>query len=104
MIRAKRRKKRGITIKVPIDEVQDSVADKVVAQMKSDPEFAYTISGLVVALYGYNAEDLDAPFKNWPEGAPSDYTRVRLALEKLKKENAVDAKKHGRGFVYWLKK
>jgi len=104
MISVKRRKKRGITIKVPIDEVQDSVADKVVAQMKLDPKFAYTISGLIVALYGYNAEALDAPFKNWPQGAPSDYTRVRLALEKLKKENVVETKKYGRGFVYWLKK
>jgi len=100
----KRKKRSGITIRVPLDEVQeDSVYDKVVTHLKSNPKFAYTIGGLIVELYGYKAEDLNAPFKDWPKGAPSQYTRVRLSLEKLKKEGLVEAKKQGRKVLYWWK-
>jgi hypothetical protein len=100
----KRRKRSGITIKVPLNEVQeDSVYDKVLTHLKSNPKFAYTIGGLLVELYGYKAEDLNAPFKDWPKGAPSQYTRIRLALEKIKKEGRIETKKQGRKVLYWLK-
>ena len=100
----KKNKRKGITIKIPVNEVEkDSVYDRVVTHLKSNQKFAYTISGLIVELYGYKAENLNAPFKDWPKGAPSQYTRVRIVLEKLKKEGAIEAKKQGRGVVYWWK-
>jgi hypothetical protein len=101
----KRKKKRsGITLRVPLDEVQeDSTFDKVINLLKSNPKYAYTIIGLVVELYKYDPEDLNASFKDWPKGAPSQYTRVRLALEKLKKEGKIEAKKQGKKGLYWWK-
>lgn len=100
----KRITKGGITVKVPIDEIQDKpVIDEVKGHLASNPKFAFTISGLLVELYGYKAEALNAPFKEWPAGAPSQYTRVRLALEKLKKEGIISAKKQGKKVLYWWK-
>lgn len=65
--------------------------------------YAYTRDGLLVKIYGNDPEDLNAPFKDWPEGAPSQYTRVRLSLEKLKKEGLIGSKKQGKKFLYWWK-
>jgi hypothetical protein len=96
------RKKGEITIKVPLKDIQkESVYDKVKAHLKKNPTYGYTIGGLLVEIYGYKAEELDAPFKDWPKGAPSQYTRVRLALEKMQKEGSVDSTKQGRRYLYW---
>ncbi len=46
------------------------------------------------------AQTLNAPFKDWPKGAPSQYTRVRLALKKMMEEKSVSATKYGKGFLY----
>ncbi|MDH7564309.1 MAG: hypothetical protein QHH24_05455 [Candidatus Bathyarchaeota archaeon] len=100
----KKRKKGKITIKVPLKDIQkESVYDKVKAHLKINPGYGYTIGGLLVEIYGYSAEELDSPFKDWPEGAPSQYTRVRLALEKMIEEGLVDSTKQGRKFLYWWK-
>ena len=102
MTEKSRKKKGGITIKVPIEELRDKpVIEEVKGHLESNPKFAFTISGLLVELYGYKAEELNAPFKDWPAGAPSQYTRVRLALEKLKKEGAISGKKQGKKVLYW---
>jgi hypothetical protein len=98
------RNKGGITIKVPLKEIQkESVYDKVKAHLKANPSYGYTISGLLVEIYGYKAQELDAPFRDWPRGAPSQYTRIRLALEKMQKEGSVNSTKQGRKVLYWLK-
>jgi len=101
----KRNRKKGkITIKIPLKNIQkESVYDKVKEHLKKNPSFGYTIGGLLVEIYGYSAEQLDAPFKDWPEGAPSQYTRVRLALEKMQQGGSVDSIKQGRKYLYWWK-
>jgi hypothetical protein len=101
---SKKRKKGEITIKVPLKDIQkESIYDKVKAHLKANQNYGYTISGLLVEIYGYTAEELDAPFRDWPQGAPSQYTRVRLALEKMKKEGSINSTKQGRKFLYWWK-
>lgn len=82
---------------------KDSVYDEVIEHLKANQKYAYTISGLLIKLFGYEAEDLNASFKDWPKGAPTQYTRVRLALEKLKKEGRVEGKKQGKKVLYWYK-
>jgi hypothetical protein len=99
-----KKKTGGITVKVPLCDIQEeSVYNKVVAHLRSNPKFAFTISGLLVEIYKYRAEDLNAPFKDWPKGAPTQYTRVRVALEKLKQEGFVEGKKQGKKVLYWFK-
>jgi hypothetical protein len=102
---SKKKKKKGeITIKVLLKDIQkESVYDKVKAHLMKNPTYGYTIGGLLVEIYGYKADELDAPFRDWPEGAPSQYTRVRLALEKLVAEGSVDSSKQGRKVLYWWK-
>ena len=99
-----RRKRGGITIKIPKKKLQmESVYDKVKAHLKSNPDYAYTRIGLLVEIYKYETEDLNASFRDWPEGAPNQYTRVRLALDKLKTEGLIDSKKQGKKYLYWWK-
>lgn len=101
-MKTKRRKKGGITIKIPKRELQtNNTYEKVKAHLKKNSEYAYTRSGLLVEIYGYNKEDLNAPFKDWPEGAPSQYTRIRLSLTKLENKGFVESKKQGKKFLYW---
>lgn len=98
------RRKGTITVKIPLKDIQkESVYDKVKAHLKKNPSYGYTIGGLLVEIYGYTAEELDAPFNNWPEGGPSQYTRVRLALQKMQQEGSVDSTKQGRKYLYWWK-
>ena len=98
-------KKGGITIKVALKDIdKESVYDKVKNHLKENAGFGYTIGGLLVEIFGYKAEELNASFKDWPKGAPSQYTRVRLALKKMMEEKLVDAMKYGKGFLYSWKK
>jgi len=100
----RRRKKGGITIKIPKSELEtESTYEKVKAHLKKNPDDAYTRIGLMVEIYKRKPEDLNAPFRDWPEGAPSQYTRIRLALERLKDERLIDSKKQGKKFLYWWK-
>ena len=95
------RKKGEITIKVPLKEIQkESVYDKVKAHLKANPGYGYTISGLLVEIYEYKPQELDAPFRDWPKGAPSQYTRVRHALLKMVEEGLVSSTKYRKGFLY----
>jgi hypothetical protein len=101
---ASRKKKVKITIKVLLKDIQEeAVVDKVQAHLKANPTYGYTIGGLLVEVYGYDAQELDAPFKDWPRGAPSQYTRVRYALEDLQKRGLINSKKQGRKVLYWWK-
>jgi len=96
------KKKGGITIKIPKRELEtESTYEKVETHLKKNPDYAYTRTGLMVEIYKHKPEDLNAPFKDWPEGAPSQYTRIRLVLEKLKSEGLIDSKKQGKKFLYW---
>jgi len=96
------RKKRGITIKISRNELEDgNTYDRVKEHLQKNSKDAYTIMGLMVELFGVNAKDLNGPFKDWPKGMPSLYTRVRLALEKLKAEKLIDSKKHGKAYFYF---
>jgi len=94
----------GITIKIPKRELEtEDTYQKVKSHLEKNPNDTYTRIGLMVEIYKHNPEDLNAPFRDWPEGAPSQYTRIRLALEKLKSEGLVDSKKQGKKFLYWWK-
>jgi len=97
-------KKGGLTIKVPLSQIETDVKDKVLNYLAENPDYAFTIAGLMVEMFGYKAEDLNASFKDWPKGAPTLYTRIRLALKELKEKGAVDSKKEGKKFLYWFKK
>jgi hypothetical protein len=95
-------KKRGITIKIPRSQLEgESTHDKIREYLQKNSKDAYTIMGLMVELFGAKAEDLNGPFKDWSEGMPSLYTRVRLALEKLRAEKLIDSKKHGKAYFYF---
>jgi len=95
-------KKGGITIKIPRSKLENgNVYDKVKAHLRKNPKDAYTTMGLMIELFGANEKDLNAPFKDWPEGMPSLYTRIRLSLEKLKTEKLIDSKKHGKAYFYF---
>lgn len=97
-------KKGGLTIKIPKSELETKTTyEKVKAHLKKNPNYAYTRVGLMVEIYNQNPEQLNAPFSQWPEGAPSQYTRIRLALDKLQKEGLIHSRKQGRKFLYWWK-
>lgn len=95
----------GITIKIPRQEAEkENTYERVRTHVGKNPDFAYTRIGLMVEIYGYKAEQLNRPFGDWPKGAPTQYTRIRVALEKLEKEGLVASKRQGKKFVYWWKK
>lgn len=96
------KKKGGITIKIPRSQLEtESVLDKVKKHLQENSDYAFTRSGLMVEVFGFKKEDLNAPFRDWPKGAPTLYTRIRLALEKLKDEGLVGSSKQGKKFLYW---
>jgi len=97
-------KKGGLTIKVPISQIGTDVKDKVLNHLLENPDYAFTIAGLMVEIFRYKAEDLNASFKDWPKGAPSLYTRIGFALKDVKKSGVVNSKKEGKKFLYWLVK
>jgi hypothetical protein len=100
----RKRKKGEITIRVAVKDIQkESVHDKLKNYLKENSEYGYTIGGLLVEVYGYDPRELNAPFRDWPKGAPSQYTRVRLALEKLQKEGLIKSRKQGKKVLYWWK-
>jgi hypothetical protein len=100
----KKKRKKGLTIKIPKSEVEtETTYEKVKAHLKKNPEYAYTRAGLMVEVYKQRPEDLNRPFGKWPEGAPSQYTRIRLSLDKLRKEGVIETKKQGKKFLYWWK-
>ena len=95
----------GITIKIPRQEAEgENTYEKVRNHISRNPDFAYTRIGLMVEIYGYKPEELNKPFGEWVKGAPTQYTRIRVALEKLEKEGLVISKRQGKKFVFWWKK
>ena len=97
----KAEKKGGITIRVALKDIdKESVYDKVRNYLEKNTGYGYTISGLLVEIFGYKAGELNAPFRDWPKGAPNQYTRVRLALMKMVEEKSVSSTKYGKGFLY----
>ena len=103
-MKRKSKEKHGITVKIPKRELETvDLHEKVKSHLRNNPDYAYTRAGLLVEIYGYDRKKLSAPFKEWPEGAPSQYTRVRLTLKKLKNEGMIDSKKQGKKYLYWWK-
>jgi len=95
-------RKGGITVKVPRSKLEtESVLDKVKKHLQKNSDYAFTRAGLMVEVFGFKKEDLNAPFRDWPKGAPTLYTRIRLALEKLKVEGLIESSKQGKKFLYW---
>jgi hypothetical protein len=100
----KKRKRKGLTIKIPKRELETmDVDEKLKRFLKKNSEYAYTRAGLLVELYNYKSEDLNAPFKDWPKGAPAQYSRIRRALKKLEDEGGIESKKQGKRYLYWWK-
>lgn len=93
-----------IKIKVPVKKIEESSDVRQVLEdtLKTDSEFAYTISGLMVKKFGFKESDIDnKPFSRWPKGAPTMYSRIRNKLEKLKEEGKVKSAKDEKAMVYW---
>lgn len=89
-------------MKIPRSQLENGdVYEKVKEHLRRNPKDAFTIGGLIVELFGANAKDLNAPFKDWPKGLPSLYTRISHALKKLKAEKVIDSKKHGKAYFYF---
>lgn len=93
----------GMKIKVPVRDLQkEDACGKVRSYLANDPDNAYTVSGLLVKIFGVEEEDiLSKPFRDWPKGVPSLYTRIRICLNKLIKDGEVKVEKHGRAWVYY---
>ncbi len=93
----------GITIKIPVKELKEMDAcGKVTQKLKENPENAYTISGLMVEVFGVKEKDIDnKSFGDWAKGLPSLYTRIRLCLERLQKQGRVKSVKHGKAMMYY---
>jgi hypothetical protein len=94
----------GLTIKVPVKEVEgkETVCETVEKTLKNDKNNAYTLGGLMVTAFGVKeSEILGKSFSQWKKGLPSLYTRVRLCVAKLVKENKAKQIKKGRAMVYW---
>lgn len=97
----------GITKKISVKELRTKdTYSRVLEQLKSDPENAYTISGLMIDVFGIKEKDINnKSFSNWPKGVPSLYTRIRICLEKLQKNGYVKSVKHSRAWVYyWIRR
>ncbi len=93
-----------ITIKIPKKEVESStdVSEVIKATLEKDKDSAYTVMGLMVSKFGVKESEIDGkPFYKWKKGLPALYTKIRVSLENLKKEEKVKSKKHGRAVVYW---
>ena len=98
----KKKSKGGLTIKIPIKQLEtESILDKVKKHLQENSAYAFTRAGLMVEIFGYKEEELNAPFKDWPKGAPTLYTRIRLALKNLKKKGLIESTKQGKKYLYW---
>lgn len=93
----------GLKIKVPVKEIgRDNVYEKVKRKLMTDADNAYTVSGLVIEIFNVNKKQIEnKPFRDWPAGLPTVYSRIRTSLNKLVKQNLVKTTKHGRAWVYW---
>ncbi|MGC8580443.1 MAG: hypothetical protein ACP5MB_10365 [bacterium] len=94
-----------MTRKIPVSELgkgSGDVPEIVESTLKGDPKNAYTVLGLMVEQFGVRESAIASkPFNQWEKGLPTLYTRIRLALEKLVKENKVRKQKVGKAQVYW---
>jgi hypothetical protein len=100
----KKRQKKGITIKILKNKLQtEDIYERVKNHLQKNSEYAYTRAGLIIEIYGYSKDELNAPFRDWPKGAPNQYTRIKRVLEKLGEEGLIESKKEGKRFLYWWK-
>lgn len=92
-------------IKVPVKSLErEDVCAKVEAKLAQDPENAYTVSGMMVEVFGVKESDIEnKPFSAWKKGLPTLYGRIDRCLKKLKEAGKVNCKKHERAWVYWHK-
>ncbi len=93
----------GMTIKIPVKELKEMDAcGKVTQKLKENRDNAYTISGLMVEVFGVKEKDIhNKPFGAWAKGLPSLYTRIRICLEKLQKQGLVKSVKYGKAMMYY---
>lgn len=93
----------GITIKIPVRELKEMDAcGKVTQKLKENSENAYTISGLMVEVFGVKEKDIhNKSFGDWAKGLPSLYTRIRICLEKLQKQGRIKSTKHSKAMMYY---
>ena len=88
--------------KMPVNKIkEDSVSEKITAQLMHDMGNGYTIAGLMMDCYGVKESEINKPFSLWKKGLPTLYTRIRLNLEKMVEQGAVNKAKRGRAVYYW---
>lgn len=91
------------TTKVPIkDVIKPNIMEIVNETLSSDNKNAYTIMGIMLERFGFKEKDIrNKPFSQWPKGAPTIYTKIRHALNKLEKKGMIKSAKYGKARVYW---
>lgn len=93
----------GLTIKTPVKDIGGGrpVIEVVEEKLKSDRSNAYTIAGLMIQCFGAKEEDLNQPFRDWEEGQPALYSRIRKALDMLTEQGKIKQAKKGKAMHYW---
>jgi len=91
--------------KIPIKDLdKEDACIKVEHKLQNDPDNAYTISGLIVKVFGIKESQIEnKPFRDWPKGVSGLYSRINNCLIKLKAEGYVKSIKHERAWVYYWK-
>ncbi len=77
--------------------------ERIRNHLQNNRKNAYTRVGLMVEVFKYKKEELDAAFKDWSKEALSQYTRIRRALAKLEEEELIESIKEGKNLIYWWK-
>ena len=90
-------------IKVPVKDIEkEDILDKVKNALEHDSENAYTVSGLMVEVFGVKQKDIhNKPFSAWKKGLPALYGRIDRCLRKLNERGIIERRKHGKAWVYW---
>lgn len=93
----------SLTIKTPVKEMEAErpVIEIVEEKLKSDKNNAYTIAGLMIQCFGAKEGDINQPFRDWPQGQPALYSKIRKALDALTVLGKVKQAKKGKAMHYW---
>jgi len=92
-------------IKIAVKDIEkNDIGEKVEEILRNDLENAYTVAGIMVEAFGVKESHIEnKPFSSWKKGLPMLYGRIDRHLRKLKSENKVNQRKHGKAWVYWYK-
>lgn len=90
-------------IRVAVKDLErEDDCSKVEEALRKDPENAYTISGLMVTVFGVKQEDIhNKSFSAWKKGQPALYARIDRCLRNMAKFKKANCRRHGRAMVYW---